>query len=415
MATDLLILRDQIDAIDKQIVELYEKRVDVCKEVAEYKIETGKKVFDKVREAEKIEKVKAMASTEFNKHAVQELFEQIQAKKSMLCVGLDVDFDKMPEVWIYVGELGDEKTVSEVLKNRSFGDGPNDLKIAFKTKSMVDAGETLTNDYSGEIKDYWLPIYDNAIKEGKPLKEILDTFSVISNLTTTVSIPTNELENLTQDTIERVLIDCWNLDNVRADLFVGDKNKESENLERAEKLFVISGIKDTNFLKGLYYPELYKDLGIDLKKLVKNAVQEVKGIKVCHDFDHYLKYLDYWKNPGRVDTNKCCSKQRVKSTNYKLDVVTLKDLYGDSELKDTIIGAVNKVREDFGLGATEYNLINIGNKKEPKEYIICKLTLDDLIKFKKGVSKMSETLKNEILENHFVWVQVVFDKDGIIN
>ena len=36
-------LRDQIDAIDKQIVELYEKRVDVCKEVAEYKIETGKK------------------------------------------------------------------------------------------------------------------------------------------------------------------------------------------------------------------------------------------------------------------------------------------------------------------------------------------------------------------------------------
>ena len=310
------------------------------------------------------------------------------------------DFDKMPEVWIYVGELGDEKTVSEVLKNRSFGDGPNDLKIAFKTKSMVDAGETLTNDYSGEIKDYWLPIYDNAIKEGKPLKEILDTFSVISNLTTTVSIPTNELENLTQDTIERVLIDCWNLDNVRADLFVGDKNKETENQDRAEKLFVISGIKDTNFLKGLYYPELYKDLGIDLKKLVKDAVQEVKGIKVCHDFDHYLKYLDYWKNPGRVDTNKCCSKQRVKSTNYKLDVVTLKDLYGDSELKDTIVGAVNKVREDFGLGATEYNLI---------------LTLDDLIKFKKGVSKMSETLKNEILENHFVWVQVVFDKDGIIN
>jgi chorismate mutase/prephenate dehydratase len=79
MATDLLILRDQIDAIDKQIVELYEKRMEVCKEVAEYKIETGKKVFDKVREAEKIEKVRSMASTEFNKYAVQELFEQIMS------------------------------------------------------------------------------------------------------------------------------------------------------------------------------------------------------------------------------------------------------------------------------------------------------------------------------------------------
>ena len=79
MATDLLILRDQIDTIDKQIVKLYEKRMNVCKEVAEYKIETGKKVFDKVREAEKIEKVKAMATTEFDKHAVQELFEQIMS------------------------------------------------------------------------------------------------------------------------------------------------------------------------------------------------------------------------------------------------------------------------------------------------------------------------------------------------
>ncbi len=79
MATDLLVLRDRIDEIDKQIVELYEKRVDVCKEVAEYKIETGKKVFDKIREAEKIEKVKSMASTEFNKYAVQELFEQIMS------------------------------------------------------------------------------------------------------------------------------------------------------------------------------------------------------------------------------------------------------------------------------------------------------------------------------------------------
>ena len=27
----------------------------------------------------------------------EQLYEQIKAKKSMLCVGLDVDFDKMPE------------------------------------------------------------------------------------------------------------------------------------------------------------------------------------------------------------------------------------------------------------------------------------------------------------------------------
>ena len=39
---DLLVLRDEIDKIDRQIVELYETRMEVCKQVAEYKIETGK-------------------------------------------------------------------------------------------------------------------------------------------------------------------------------------------------------------------------------------------------------------------------------------------------------------------------------------------------------------------------------------
>ena len=323
------------------------------------------------------------------------------------------DLDKMPDVWIYVEELGNEKTVSEVLKNRSFGDGPTDLKIGFKTKSMVDAGEILTNDYSGNIKDYWLPIFENAKNSGKSLKEILDTFSTYSD-SPNPTLPIMELENLTKDTIEGVLVESWNLDNIRADLLVGDKNKEEENIERARKLFVISGIKDPNFLKGLYYPELYKELGIEMEDLTKEAIENVKGIRMTQDFNTYLKYQNYWGNPGRIDTGKCCSKQRVKSTNYKLDVVTLKDLYGDTELKDTIIEAVNKVREDFGLGATEYSLVNIGNKKEPKEYIICKLTLSDLIKYKKGVSKMSENLKNEIIENHFVWVQVIFDKDGTL-
>ena len=49
---DLQKLRDRIDDIDAQIVALYEKRMDVCAQVAEYKIETGKKVFDRAREEE---------------------------------------------------------------------------------------------------------------------------------------------------------------------------------------------------------------------------------------------------------------------------------------------------------------------------------------------------------------------------
>lgn len=72
-------LREQIDEIDGKIVKLYEDRMDVCKEVAQYKIETGKKVFDRQREVEKIEKVKALTRNDFYSHGVEELFEQIMS------------------------------------------------------------------------------------------------------------------------------------------------------------------------------------------------------------------------------------------------------------------------------------------------------------------------------------------------
>lgn len=81
---DLADLRERIDVIDKQIVELYEQRMDISKQVAEYKIETGKKVFDKDREEEKIRKVKAMTHNEFNSHGIKELFEQIMSMSRKL-------------------------------------------------------------------------------------------------------------------------------------------------------------------------------------------------------------------------------------------------------------------------------------------------------------------------------------------
>ncbi len=76
---DLLELRDQIDVIDDQIVSLYEKRMKIAEEVADYKIHTGKKVFDKKREDEKLKKLTEKAHSDFTKHGIYELFEQIMA------------------------------------------------------------------------------------------------------------------------------------------------------------------------------------------------------------------------------------------------------------------------------------------------------------------------------------------------
>ncbi|WP_099470099.1 prephenate dehydratase [Konateibacter massiliensis] len=81
---DLLELRNEIDSIDTQIVELYEKRMKVSEAVAKYKIETDKPVFDREREKAKIEQVKTLTNSDFTSHGVEELFTQIMAMSRKL-------------------------------------------------------------------------------------------------------------------------------------------------------------------------------------------------------------------------------------------------------------------------------------------------------------------------------------------
>ena len=47
---DLKETRGEIDRVDKQIIELFEERMELCKEVAEYKLYTRKPVLDRNRE-----------------------------------------------------------------------------------------------------------------------------------------------------------------------------------------------------------------------------------------------------------------------------------------------------------------------------------------------------------------------------
>ena len=76
---DLLKLRDEIDNIDNQIVELYEKRMKIAEGVARYKIKTGKKVLDRERELSKLATLSGKASTDFTRIGITELFEHIMA------------------------------------------------------------------------------------------------------------------------------------------------------------------------------------------------------------------------------------------------------------------------------------------------------------------------------------------------
>ena len=74
---DLNELRNDIDKIDAQLIELFEERMKISEKVADYKIQANKSIFDKDREDQKIEDVKALVKCDENREATGELFEKI--------------------------------------------------------------------------------------------------------------------------------------------------------------------------------------------------------------------------------------------------------------------------------------------------------------------------------------------------
>ena len=95
--------RKEIDSIDKELVALFVRRMNVAKDVAEYKRATGKAVYDSERERKLLEKVEENAGEEFGDYArrlyssVLELSRNYQSKSLAQKSGLSTAIVKAVE------------------------------------------------------------------------------------------------------------------------------------------------------------------------------------------------------------------------------------------------------------------------------------------------------------------------------
>ncbi len=181
---DLLELRAQIDTIDAQIVELYEKRMDICRQVAEYKIGTGKKVFDRQRETQKLEKVRSLTHNEFNAQGIEELFEQIMSMSRKLQYRLLAEsgsLGRLPFIEVEELETGKARVVfqgadgaySQAAMTQYFGDEIDSFHVdTFRdAMSAIDEGSAdfavlpIENSTAGIVSEIYdlLQEYENYI------------------------------------------------------------------------------------------------------------------------------------------------------------------------------------------------------------------------------------------------------------
>ena len=140
-------LRVKLDEIDNQIVNLYEKRMEICAHVGEYKIQTGKKVLDRQREKEKLENVAGKASNPFNKKGVTELYEQLMSMSRKLQYEQLVQAGALGRLpFIQVDSLdadqarvvfpGTEGAYSEAAMKRYFGENCNSFYVRTFREAM---------------------------------------------------------------------------------------------------------------------------------------------------------------------------------------------------------------------------------------------------------------------------------------
>lgn len=177
-------IRSKLDEIDAGMERLFEERMKLCGEVAEFKLSTGKKVYDAEREKQKLQTVMAMAEGTFNKQAVGELFLQMMTLSRkyqyQLMAGKNSSHElgfhrveQLPTEGKRIAFQGLEGAYSHAAALRYFGEDADlfhvrrfeDLMIAVQDGTADYAVMPIENSSAGAVTDNYdlLLKYDNFI------------------------------------------------------------------------------------------------------------------------------------------------------------------------------------------------------------------------------------------------------------
>lgn len=177
---ELAELREQLDQIDDKIAELYEKRMEICAQVGEYKIKAGKKVFDRQREKEKLADVASKVKGEFNRKGIQELYQQLMSMSRKLQYRQLASAGALGRLpFILVDSLdkenarvvfqGTEGAYSQAAMQQFFGPDVNSFHVRTFREAM-EAIEEGSADYAV------LPIENSSAGPVNEMYDLLDEF-----------------------------------------------------------------------------------------------------------------------------------------------------------------------------------------------------------------------------------------------
>ncbi len=206
---DLQQIREQLDAVDAQMVALFEQRMELAEQVAEVKKESGKKVFDKEREMQKIAAVKGQTHNAFNAKGVEELYQQLMSISRKLQYrrlaetggNIRLPFIQIPEIEknSRVVFQGAEGSYSEAAMKQYFGEDVDNFHVDTFRDAMLALDEG-SADYAV------LPIENSTAGIVSEIYDLLAEFEhfIVAEQVIKIEHCLMGCKGTTMETIERV-------------------------------------------------------------------------------------------------------------------------------------------------------------------------------------------------------------------
>lgn len=250
---DLQEIRQQLDVVDKQMVELFEQRMQLAEKVAEYKMGTGKKVFDKEREVQKLNTVRSLTHNDFNAKGVEELFEQLMSisrKLQYQKIAEGKPMGKLPFIEIdkinrdtrvvFQGAAG---SYSEAAMKRFFGDDIDNFHVDTFRDAMLALDE-------GSAEYAVLPIENSTAGIVSEIYDLLAEFEhfIVAEQVIHIEHCLMGCKGCSEETIERVYShpqslmqsehylrehSSWNQISMKNNAFAAKKVAEEQDITQA--------------------------------------------------------------------------------------------------------------------------------------------------------------------------------------